>query len=468
MMIDDMTLATGIADDGEAQIPEIPLFDALTAEDRERILGVADTVRVAAGDLVMEEGTVGDGLYVLLSGELEVTKKESGVDVVLAVYGPGVFFGEMSLVEGVPRTASIRAVSDSVLLVIPPEEFGFMLRSSPDAALTIVRTVLNRLRSTEASMVQQAKLASLGTLAAGLAHELNNPTATVRRGAATLGEALERAEAAGRELSRRDPAAAARRPVDPVRMAAAPESDPILAGDREDRLAEWLMERSVDSAYELAAPLISAGWDPPTLEEAIEGMDAPNATLFLEWLGWSCTVRTVLDEVNRGADAISQIVRAVGAYSFLDQAPVQEVDVIETIENTLIILRNRLKHRIRVIREYADDLPRLGGMGGELTQLWTNLIDNAIDAMDEDGELRIVVRRDGDAICVQIVDNGTGIPEEVRPRIFDPFFTTKGLGKGTGVGLHISVGVVRRHRGSIDVDSRPGRTAFTIRLPLGR
>jgi signal transduction histidine kinase len=199
----------------------------------------------------------------------------------------------------------------------------------------------------------------------------------------------------------------------------------------------------------------------------VSGTGDDAAALLLEWLGWTCANRVVLDELGRATDAISRIVRAVRAYTFLDQAPLQDVDVVETLENTLIILSNRLKDGIRVIRRYTTDLRKVTALGGELTQLWTNLIDNAIDAMEGKGDLEIVVEPERDCIAVRVIDGGPGIPDAVLPRIFEPFFTTKGPGQGTGVGLHVAYGVVRRHHGRILVNSRPGRTEFKVVLPPG-
>jgi signal transduction histidine kinase len=422
---------------------------------------------------VLQEGEPGDALYVVLDGELEITKRQGGQDILLAVSRAGEFLGEMSLLEQTPRSASVRTLRESRLLVISQAAFQTLLSCSPSAPLTILHTLTSRLRNNESVLMQNEKMAALGTLAAGLAHELNNPAAAIRRSAAQLRDALTEREHLAAELSTltNDPDRAkivstlqeetAKRTTTPI------PSDPLTLSDQEDELQEWLEHHSVEQAWELAPVLVSFGWDRDELERLTEHFSTIQLPVVVRWLAASSSVYGLLEELAKSAEAISEIVKAVKTYSYLDQAPVQEVDVEESLENTLVILRPKIKAGISIARDYADDLPRIEAYGSELNQVWTNIIDNAIDAMRGQGELVLrTYTKDDDVIVVEITDNGPGIPPEIQPRIFEPFFTTKAPGVGTGLGMHIAYNiVVHKHNGQIQVASKPGETQFRVTLP---
>lgn len=329
-----------------------------------------------------------------------------------------------------------------------------------------------KLRDLEQAYLQQEKLATLGKLSAGVAHELGNPAAAAQRGAEQLQEALRLHLAAYRELCAvpltSEQATTLKHLA--TELEACRERvgslDPVERGDREAGLEGWLEEGGLEQAWEQAPVLVSMGYGPEEL--------APLARLFPEhfpallgWLTSGFTAFNVLEEIGEGTRRIHEIVRALKAYTYMDQAPLQNVNVHEGLENTLVMLRARLKQGVAVRREYAPDLPAIEAYGSELNQVWTNLIDNALQAMQGRGELTLTTRREGEAVVVEITDTGPGIPPEILPRIFDPFFTTKAPGEGTGLGLSISHGIVtKRHRGAITVESKPGRTTFRVRLPL--
>jgi signal transduction histidine kinase len=452
-----------------------PLFADLPDEDLADLAATAERVSIPSGSILFEEGTVGDRFFVILEGELEVTRLEGGQTVVLAVLGPGGFLSEMSLLEDRPRTASARAVRDSFLMAIAPDAFRNLLACSPKAALTMLRTVTSRLRSTETSLVEQGRLAGLGTLAAGLAHELNNPATAMVRSSGLLQDSLaswgERCSAlrglslGPRELkAMRDLEGAAFR-----RAEKAGEGSREVNTEREAReleLEEWLEEVGMDDPWVLAPTLVDAHWDRPSLKRWLARVSPPHRDPLLRWAAAGANIHGLVSDIQRSAQSISAIVTSVRSYSQLDRGPVQRVHLAESIADTLAILKGKLGDGIKVIRDLSSELPAIEAYGGELNQVWTNLIDNALDAMGGKGTLEIRGRPTDLGIVVEVVDTGTGISPEIRPKIFDPFFTTKAQGSGTGLGLAITYGiVVNRHKGTIQVRSRPGRTVFEVALP---
>ena len=378
----------------------------------------------------------------------------------------------MAQVQRAPRNATVRGLRESRLLTISQLTFQILLDCGPTTVLSILQTIMTRLRQQESLLMQQQKMAALGTMAAGLAHELNNPAAAVQRGADQLREALANWERATAELAALglDPARSARlealRAELARRAASPPRLDPLDRSDQEDALQTWLEERGVAGAWELAPALVGAGWDDEDMADLAGDFADNQLAVVACWLGAGSAVYTLLDEIGRSAAGISQIVKAVKSYSYLDQSPVQSVDVHEGLENTLVILRHKLKQGVAVRREYAPDLPQIEAYASELNQVWTNLIDNAIDAMGGRGELVLRTSSRGDHVVVEITDSGPGIPPEVRARLFELFYTTKPQGQGTGLGLHIVYNIVQKHRGQIDVDSRPGATTFRVMLPV--
>jgi signal transduction histidine kinase len=427
-----------------------PIFAEVPDEHLQRLAGQAIPMSLKAGDFLIVEGDQADDMFVVVSGEFDVTKRSGTSEIPLARVGPGAIQGELAALERGKRMASVQAVTDAEVLRIPYLAVRDLLTGGPDAALGIIRTVIGRLRGMEATLRQREKLAGLGTLAAGLAHELNNPAAAIRRSV----EALDHAIDARDELH----------PPNALTLLRPSGQAALSALERADAVDE--IEGLIGHA-EMAAALVDAGWTTDELRGAFAGMDASAAREAAAWLAATAEVETLIGEVRMAGERISEIVGAVKSYAYLDQAPVQRIDVRKGLDDTLVILRHKLKAGIEVTRDYQADLPEIEAWGSELNQVWTNLIDNAADAMDGRGAITIrAVCIEADEVQVSICDTGPGIPPEVASKIFEPFFTTKPPGVGSGLGLHISHNVVVRHGGRIDLESEPGRTCFIVTLPV--
>jgi len=452
----------------------VPLFAELDEDDLAWLAGSCEVTELAPGEVVAAEGDQGDALFVITAGELEVVKRSRSADIPLARLGPGEIVGEMAVLEGSPRNATIRAVAPSRVIRIARDVVLELVRTRPAAALSIIRTVTGRLRSTEALLREREKLAALGTLSAGLAHELNNPAAAVQRSSGLLRDALDRWAEATHDLGGvvSDAGRAAVVGDLGVRIAALAASgasgDPLEVGDRADDLERRLAGRGIADAAQLAATLAAGGWAPADLDPVEEAFAGPAFGVVLAWIASGSEVHALVDEVGTGARRISEIVKAVKDYSYMDQAPVQQVDVAAGLDTTLVILRPKLRAGIEVVRDYDPGLPMIEAFGSELNQVWTNILDNAIDALGGHGRIRIHAFARDRELVVEICDDGPGMPPEVRERIFEPFYTTKPPGSGTGLGLHISHNVVARHGGRMAVRSRPGETCFEVALPIER
>jgi len=318
------------------------------------------------------------------------------------------------------------------------------------------------------------KMAALGKLSAGLAHELNNPAAAAQRAAAQMREEMEEIEALAMRLAQHGLGATGWARLHDARHGvraegAQVELSPLDRADREDAVASWLSARGVENAWQIAPGLIAVGMDEDRLGELVSDLPAAAIADALAWVSQSRTTDELVETIASSARSISDLVGAVKEYSYMDRAPEQEVDIHDGIESTLRILAHKLKDGTRLVRDFDRSLPRVLVLAGELNQVWTNLIDNAIDAAGSEGEVRIRTFRDGDQIVVEVGDNGPGVPLELQSRIFDPFFTTKEVGKGTGLGLDVARRIiVERCGGEIDLRSEPGDTRFRVRLGLGR
>jgi signal transduction histidine kinase/predicted CoA-binding protein len=451
---------------------KIPLFMDLPKEDLERLCEMVSELLLPAGQILIEEGSLGDKAYVVKSGQLEILKESGGRHVLLAVRQAGEVIGEMALLESAPRFATVRARTDSNLLVIDHKHLDRLLNTSPSAAKAMLHTITARLRSTEIVLQQSEKMAQLGTMTAGIAHELNNPAAAMGRGAAQLEESIDRLRKTTLQLSKINLTETQQHTLDTLenlarqRASYPADLDPLARSDLQDQLETWLDEHEIDDSWELAPILVELNYDEELLNQLVSVFQSGGLSEVIQWLEATYNSYRLLQEIIQGTSRMSEIIKALKSYVYLDQAPMQTIDIHESLDNTLVMLRSKLKDGIHVQRAYDPDLPHILAFGSELNQVWTNLIDNAVDAMDGKGELIIRTRHEGEWVYVEFQDNGPGIPPDIQPKLFSPFFTTKPMGKGTGLGLNISYNIAKKHGGEITVTSQPGMTCFQVRLPL--
>ncbi len=437
----------------------LPYFADLPQGLLDQVCRESERIEVEAETTIIEEDSLSEDMFVIVDGELRVTKMGTDREVVLATLGPGEVVGEIALLDNAPRTASVTAISKSSLIRIPANAFEDLIEDSR-VVRRMFRTVTSRLRGIEDTLRHEERMAALGRMAAQLMHELNNPAAAVGRSMARaeevyvdLGDATILLSGIGELLSR------------PIPVPAKPDSmDPLARSELEDGVATWLEDLGVADAWEIAPALVEDGWDLELLEETTDGLDPETATKFMRWLGLRVLASQLINEVRIAAGRISELVRVVKNYSYLDQGPVQQINPTEGIRDTLILLKHKLRG-IDTVVDIEPELPAIEASGRDLNQVWTNLIDNAADAMSGSGTLTIEAGRENGAVIVRISDTGPGIDPDVSQRIFDPFFTTKDPGQGTGLGLHTVHTIVTRSGGDISVDSSSSGTTFTLSFP---
>jgi len=458
-----------------AQLRPVDLFDGLSDAEVERWAQVAELRVLAVGDAVAEQGQPSPTFHLVLEGSLEAFAiDEAGRAEPVGMHPAPTWVGAIAVLTGGVSGVRMLAATEVTLAEVESETFiELVLAQRPvfDRVMSQVRPVVSRITALESN---RERLASLGTMAAGLTHELNNPAAAARRAAADLAEALEVLGStighfveSGVERAQAEELVALQRQA-LSQCAARTKLDALDAADAEDELLERLEEMGVPEPWKLCEPLAAAGVDGAWLARV--GELAGSATVpALRWVGASLSAQQLASELAESTGRMSALVAAVKSYAYMDRGDLVETDVHEGLETTLTVLGHKLKHtQIEVVRDYDRTLPRLTVNGGELNQVWTNLLDNAIQALGEGGgTITVGTALEGPCVRVDIADDGPGIPPELQERIFEPFFTTKDVGQGTGLGLDAARRiVVERHRGSIDVDSEPGRTVFHVWLPI--
>jgi signal transduction histidine kinase len=448
---------------------QIPLFEGIDGDELQWLIDHSREETLENGDYFFKENGPADRFYIVLEGELQVSRTVDGRDLIMGTTPRGIIGGEQALLSRTPSNVTARAIMPCRLMVFDERAFREMFAACPIVGMRILQTAAQRMQGTVTILKQQEKMAALGKLSAGLAHELNNPSAAARRAAQTLRETLPDLQTHTLRFgllglnSDQLAALTAFQQDQMSRAAIRVPLPPLEQSTREEAVAAWLEARSVPDSWDLAPTFVSAG---VTLDDlAALTAHFPDDPQVWFWLSCTLEAAALLMEIEESTQRISELVSAVKSYTFMDQAPVQEVDLHRGLETTLTVMRHKLRN-VEVVREYDPHLPTIQARGGELNQVWTNLIDNAIDAMDGQGRLTVITRAENDFVMVEIADNGPGIPPEIMPRLFEPFFTTKEVGVGTGLGLDISYRVIQQHHGTIEVQSQPGHTRFIIRLPI--
>jgi len=363
-----------------------------------------------------------------------------------------------------------RAITDSRVLRYPASLFPELVQKMPELAQRLVGLMSDRIRETTRREQQRDRLASLGKLSAGLAHELNNPASAAKRATSQLRDVLKKIRDASHALGSRDLSPEQKAEIEKLETAFVQSNevppDALTISDLEEQIDSLLRSHGQNDLWQMAADLARKNVQPEALESLFAILDPDTARAALVRIAASVEVATLLDEIESGTSRISDLVRAIKEYTYMDQTPLQNVDIVKSLETTLTILNHKLKHGVVVERDYQKIPLLVNSFGSELNQVWTNLIDNAIDAMGGEGKIQVRTYRDDNCVVVEIADNGPGIPPDVRSHIFEPFFTTKGVGEGTGLGLDTVQRIVKKHRGNIQVSSKPSDTRFQVWLPL--
>jgi thioredoxin reductase (NADPH) len=463
--------AGGIAAD---RLREAPILAALGDEDLARVVELGRERPLAPGEFLFREGDDASAFHIVLEGQLETTRGVAGEQVPMMSHAPGGYLGAMALLTETPYRGSTRALGETLLFELGGDDFRKLALTHPsllrEFVLPAIEDVSGKIKGVERD---REKFLEIGKLAAGLAHGLNNPAAAAVRDVATLREYERQRQAAFAEVAGSGAPAeqlaalvalgaeASERTVTGERL------DPLARSDRERELVETLGRRGLAGAVQIASALTEAGLGDEWVDRVAACVGDGGLAAGLRFVGACGGERVLLGELEEATTHIADLVDDFRSFSYLDRAPRQSVDINADLENTLSLLGQKLRDKqVEIVRDLDPQLPGVEASGSELNQVWTNLIDNAIDAVGTGGRLTLCTRRQDERVCVEIGDNGPGIPADLRARIFEAFFTTKPVGQGTGLGLDIAQRIVVGHRGELSVQSEPGDTRFQVLLPL--
>ncbi|MFZ1011059.1 MAG: ATP-binding protein [Candidatus Sulfotelmatobacter sp.] len=453
----------------KSELLRFPIFADLPGDQIEWFISQTQELRVKAGDVYIRQGDPADAMFVVIEGHLQGRGEFSG-EAITFVIEPGDVTGLLPFSRMKQFKVSLRAETDSRALRFPATLFPVLVQEMPELTQRLVGLMADRIRETTRIEQQRDRLAGLGKLSAGLAHELNNPASAAKRAATQLRDTIKKIRNASLELGRRDLTPAQKAEIEKLEnffiQRDETPPDPLTMSDLEEQLDSLLRSHGQNDLWQLAADLAHRSVKPEMLESLFAMVDAGTARAALVRIAASVEIANLLNEIESSATRISDLVRAIKEYTYMDQAPVQNVDIVKGLETTLTIMGHKLKRGVAVQRDYQKVPLMVNSFGSELNQIWTNLIDNAIDAMGGKGELWIRTYREDGCVVVEIADNGPGISPEIKAHIFEPFFTTKAVGEGTGLGLDTVQRIVKKHRGSIQVTSKPGETRFQVWLPL--
>jgi signal transduction histidine kinase len=432
-------------------------------------LSHAKDMRVKAGDIYARQGEPADAMTVLLEGQFQWRGEIAGETLVRDL-NAGEVTGVLPFSRMKRYSLNGRALTDGRVLRFPSALFPELVQKMPELTTRLVGLMSDRIRETTRLEQQRDRLAALGKLSAGLAHELNNPASAAKRASSQLRDMLKRVRDASHELGRRELTEPQKLEIERLEsslmQANGHPPNALAASELEDQLDSLLRSHGQDDLWQLSGDLARKNFNPADLEHLFGTLEPDTARAALIRIATLAEISGLLNEIESSTTRISDLVKAIKEYTFMDQSPVQNIDIVKTLENTLTILNHKLKRGVTVHRDYQPVPLLVNSFGSELNQVWTNLIDNAIDAMSGKGELGVHTYREDNWVIVEIRDSGPGISPEVLPRIFEPFFTTKGVGEGTGLGLDTVQRIIRKHRGNIQVRSKPGDTCFQVWLPM--
>jgi signal transduction histidine kinase len=453
----------------KSELLRFPTFADLPDDQIDWFISQSKELRLKPGDTYLRQGDPADAMFVILEGQLQVRGELNGETVSFELE-PGDVTGVLPFSRMKQFKVGGRALTDSHALRFPASQFPELVQRMPELTHRLVGLMSDRIRETTRMEQQRDRLASLGKLSAGLAHELNNPASAAQRATSQLRHMLTKIRNASQELGRRNLTPEQKSEIEKLEVSFTQTDivppDPLTISDLEDQIDSLLRSHGQNDLWMLAAGLARRNIKPEVVESLFSKLDGDSARAALVRIAASVEVASLLHEIESSTSRISDLVGAIKEYTHMDQSPVQNVDIVKSLETTLTILNHKLKQGVTVQRDYQRVPLLVNSFGSELNQVWTNIIDNAIDAMHGKGELRVRTFRDDGCVVVEIGDNGPGIPAEVESHIFEPFFTTKGVGEGTGLGLDTVQRIVKKHRGNIQVNSKPGDTRFQIWLPL--
>jgi signal transduction histidine kinase len=447
----------------------VPAFAGLPEGQLEWFLSQTEEIALKPEETYVRQGDPAEAMFVVLEGQLQGRGELGGEAVTLPVKAGDVTgLLPFSRMKQIPITG--KAITNSRLLRFPAARFPELVQRMPELVARLVGMMSDRIREATRVEQQRDRLAGLGKLSAGLAHELNNPASAAKRATSQLRDMLKQIKDASHALGARELTSAQKAEIEKLEASLiqkdGPPPDALTISTLEDQLDTVLRSHGQNDLWQLSANLARKGATPALLESLFATLDPDTARAALCRISASLEIAGLLNEIESSTSRISDLVRAIKEYTFMDQAPVQNVDIVKSLETTLTIMNHKLKRGVSVERDYHP-LPLLvDSFGSELNQVWTNIIDNAVDAMHGRGTLRVRTWRDDNCVVVEVGDTGPGIPADVQPHIFEPFFTTKGVGEGTGLGLDTVQRIVRKHRGSIQVVSKPGNTRFQVSLPM--
>jgi signal transduction histidine kinase len=447
------------------------LFEGLSDEQLRDLIAISDEMPFETGDVLFHEGEAADFWWVLLAGRVELLRRTRWEESVAGVMDrPGIWAGGFrAWADQAGYMATGRGASSGVVLRVPAEALGEWARAWFPFGVHLIEGFFQTVRNMEALSRQREALAALGTLAAGLAHEINNPASAAVRAAGALQDTCDTLMSSLVRLAERSLSSEQLLAVEALRSelgAPAATMSPLALADCEEALADWLEAHEVTAAWDIAPALAAASADVAWCERVGQVLDGGTLEPGLEWVTSTLSAPVLLSELKESTERVSGLVATMKSYAQLDRASLQVTDVTEGIESTLVMLGQKLEGGVTVIRDYGTGVPPVEAHPAELNQVWTNIIDNAIDAMDGRGTLRISTRAAPEHVVIEIADTGHGMPAEVAARAFEAFYTTKDVGKGTGLGLDIARRIiVERHHGEIAIDSRPGETILRVQLP---